>query len=84
METKLKASEMENFRIRCGFSSGIGRERAGGLAVFWADDLKIDIQSYSPNHIHGYCEDDDGGTPGLFYLLFLGILVVFMVTPLIT
>jgi hypothetical protein len=64
METRLKISEIVNLKYKWGFScglavdcSGFGRERSGGLALFWKDHLDISIKSYSLNHIHGKCLD---------------------------
>jgi hypothetical protein len=58
METRLKISEIVNLKYKWGFScglavdcSGFGRERSGGLALFWKDHLDISIKSYSLNHI---------------------------------
>lgn len=67
METHLKANEMDRLRIKCGFSCGLavdcagqGRERSG-LALFWSDSLDVDVQSYSLNHIHRRCGDEESG-----------------------
>ncbi|PNX62262.1 hypothetical protein L195_g061067, partial [Trifolium pratense] len=66
METRLKATEFENIRSKLGFKnclsvdcSGFGRERAGGLALMWMEHLSVNISSYSINHIHGWCDDEE-------------------------
>jgi hypothetical protein len=64
METRLKVFEVDALKSKLGFSNGLvvdcsgnGRERAGGLALFWSEHLDITIKSYSLNHIHGQCVD---------------------------
>ncbi|GAU39667.1 hypothetical protein TSUD_60340 [Trifolium subterraneum] len=61
---------MIRIKHRCGFSYGIavgcsgeGRERAGGVALFWNDQFNISILSFSLNHIHGRIEGENGGEP---------------------
>jgi hypothetical protein len=68
METRLKATELDNIRSKLGFKNclsvdcvGFGRERAGGLAVMWMEHLNVNISSYSINHIHGWCDDEETG-----------------------
>ncbi|KAK2376763.1 hypothetical protein QL285_077521 [Trifolium repens] len=68
METRLKEDEMERIKFKCGFNSGIsvactgsGRERSGGIALFWNDQVTISTISYSVNHILCSCADGDGG-----------------------
>jgi hypothetical protein len=70
METRLSEHEMEKVRIKCGFACGImvgckgsGKERSGGLALMWNDQINISIISFSLNHIHGRVEDENGGDP---------------------
>jgi hypothetical protein len=65
METRLKVTKFDRLKYKWGFSSGLavdcigfGRERAGGLTLFWKDHLDITIKYYSLNHIHGKCLDD--------------------------
>lgn len=60
METRLKKDEILKLKrifkfkfdvtVKC---SGIGRERAGGLCLWWSDDSDINIRSFSQNHIVG-------------------------------
>ncbi|XP_058774618.1 uncharacterized protein LOC131648901 [Vicia villosa] len=66
METRLKKDELiklkQRFKFKCDLTvdcSGTGRNRAGGLCLWWNEDLDIDITSYSPNHIAGNCKQDD-------------------------
>jgi exonuclease III len=68
METRLKANEVESVRNKLGFKyclsvdcRGAGRERAGGLTLMWMEHLNISIKSYSLNHIHGICDDEENG-----------------------
>jgi hypothetical protein len=68
METRLKVTEIENIRSKLGFKNclavdchGFGRERAGGLALMWLEHLSVNISSYSLNHIHGRCDDEESG-----------------------
>ncbi|GAU21788.1 hypothetical protein TSUD_329120, partial [Trifolium subterraneum] len=73
METRLKATEFEIIRSKLGFKNclvvdcnGFGRERVGGLALIWMEQLSVNISSYSLNHIHGRCDDEEsGGSWGL-------------------
>jgi hypothetical protein len=72
-ETRLKDCEMVKIRLQCGFNSGLfvscagqGKERAGGTALMWNDDLKVSITSYSLNHIWGSIEDEDNCVPWFF------------------
>lgn len=50
---------MEHIRRRCGFSTGLsvdcvglGKEKAGGIALFWIEETQMDIQYYSINLWH--------------------------------
>ncbi|WJX74258.1 hypothetical protein P8452_57931 [Trifolium repens] len=61
---------MERIKHRCSFScgiavgcSGVGRERAGGVALLWNDQINISILSFSLNHIHGKVEGEHGAEP---------------------
>ncbi|XP_058783431.1 uncharacterized protein LOC131658114 [Vicia villosa] len=66
METRLKKEEMLKLKRKFKFNSdvsvdcsGAGRDRAGGLCLWWNDDLDINITSYSQNHIAGKCLNED-------------------------
>jgi hypothetical protein len=68
METRLKVNEVEGVRSKLGFKNcltvdcrGVGRERAGGLSLMWMEHVNISIISYSLNHIHGVCDDEESG-----------------------
>ncbi|PNX92710.1 ribonuclease H [Trifolium pratense] len=68
METRLKAFEVDNIRNKLGFKNclsvdcrGSGRDRAGGISLMWMEHLSITINSYSLNHIHGFCDDEETG-----------------------
>jgi exonuclease III len=55
METKLRASKMENLKVKLGFGSiftvdCVGRSR--GLALLWNNDFVVNIINYSRRHIH--------------------------------
>ncbi|MCI11577.1 hypothetical protein A2U01_0032678, partial [Trifolium medium] len=74
METRLKSSEFDRIKYRCGFNSclvvdcnGVGRERAGGLALMWNDESNISILSFSLNHICGSVADPNHNE--LWYLV---------------
>jgi exonuclease III len=54
METKLRSEKMERVRVQLGFEhmfvvDSVGK--SGGLALFWAVDIGVEIQNYSRRHI---------------------------------
>ena len=54
METKLDREWMENIRDQCGFKQGFivpSINRSGGLALFWEDDIKVNLLKYSLSNI---------------------------------
>lgn len=66
----LTRSFSQSIKRRCGFSCGIavgcrgeGRERAGGVALLWNEQINISILSFSLNHIHSKVEGDNGDDP---------------------
>lgn len=68
METRLKDNEMDRIRSRCGFNScfsvacnGNGRDRAGGIALLWHDQVILTVKSFSLNHILCSLDDEVGG-----------------------
>ncbi|MCI10306.1 hypothetical protein A2U01_0031399, partial [Trifolium medium] len=70
METRLKVPEVDRLKLKLGSSCGlavdcrgVGRERVGGLALFWKDHMDITIKSFSLNHIHGQCVDVETNEP---------------------
>jgi len=57
-ETKRRAHEMVSICRRLGLSNklcvdctGEGRNRSGGLAMLWKDQLELTLKSWSSNHI---------------------------------
>ncbi|KAK2422548.1 hypothetical protein QL285_033075 [Trifolium repens] len=65
METKLKETEMERIKARSGFDCGVvvpcsgqGKDRAGGLALLWNDQVNFTLDSFSSNHISGAVLND--------------------------
>jgi hypothetical protein len=55
METKLQRTKMTSLRVKLGFDSmfvvdSVGR--SGGLALFWKEDVQLEIQNYSNRHIN--------------------------------
>ena len=57
METKLNVHEMEPIKSELGFSAMLAvscESHKGGLALLWKEeDVTIETQTYSPNHIDG-------------------------------
>ncbi|XP_058784848.1 uncharacterized protein LOC131659713 [Vicia villosa] len=73
METRLKKDEMTKLKLKFNFSfdlivdcRGSGRERSGGLCLWWNEGTDISIQSSSPNHIAGFCQQEDDDEPWFF------------------
>lgn len=63
MKTKLNSSRMAQVRTRCGFSNGIDVDAhgsRGGLSIGWKDDVLIQLQSYSTNHMDVVVCESDG------------------------
>jgi hypothetical protein len=55
METRLCANKMEWVQIQLGFDHMFVVDcvgRSGGLALFWTNDSRVDIQNYSRRHIN--------------------------------
>ena len=56
METKLRSKKMDLIRCKLGFNNLFVVDcvgKGGGLALFWKEDIIVDIQNFSPRHIHG-------------------------------
>ena len=54
METKLSMQEMIPISDELGYRSMLAIpsvRRSGGLAMLWTDDVMVNIQTYSLNHI---------------------------------
>jgi exonuclease III/ribonuclease HI len=68
METRLKVFEMDAIRNKMGFHHclsvdcrGSGRDRAGGLSLMWTENQSLSVTSFSLNHIHSLCSDEETG-----------------------
>ena len=54
METKANMECMIMVRDRCKFKNGLivpSEGKSGGLALFWKEDVQLDVQTYSQSHI---------------------------------
>ncbi|KAK9996993.1 hypothetical protein SO802_021679 [Lithocarpus litseifolius] len=54
METKLSVSEMQPIKAELDFPSMLvvpSVRRSGGLVLLWKNEVVVDTQTYSPNHI---------------------------------
>ncbi|XP_048496581.1 uncharacterized protein LOC125495795 [Beta vulgaris subsp. vulgaris] len=67
-ETKLKNHEMESVKKKLRWEhilavdcEGEGRRRRGGLALMWRSTIKIQITSFSANHIDVIVGEEDQG-----------------------
>ena len=63
METKSKVKQMEKIKNRIGFANGLivpSRGRSGGVALFWTQEVNLDINSYSGNHIDTIVKETEG------------------------
>lgn len=61
IEMKSDLDWMVKVRDRCKFQHGFmvsSRGKGGGLEMYCKEGVKLDIQSYSPNHIDAFV---DGG-----------------------
>ncbi|XP_058774622.1 uncharacterized protein LOC131648906 [Vicia villosa] len=68
IESRLKNDEVLSIKIKSGFAEvyvveckGTGKDRAGGLIMFWKEKFQISIPSSSLNHIAGSMIDDEDG-----------------------
>lgn len=55
-ETMIKKKEAEDIKIRLGFKHAFAMAsvgKAGGLCMYWREDVSISLVSYSQNHICG-------------------------------
>ena len=55
METKFGLDWMIMVRDWCKYKNGLivpSRESSGGLALFWKQEIRLDIQTYSHSHIN--------------------------------
>ena len=57
MKTKLDLEWMGKVKEWCKFKHGLivpSQGKSGGLAMFWREEVKLDIQTYSSSHMmHG-------------------------------
>lgn len=54
IQTKLNLDWMVKLRDRCKIQHGLmvpSRGKSNGLAMYWKEGIKLDVQSYSPSHI---------------------------------
>lgn len=59
-ETMINKTDAENLKNRLGFSNAFGvssRGRAGGLCVFWKEEVLFSLISFSQHHICGDVDD---------------------------
>ncbi|CAK8571738.1 unnamed protein product [Lathyrus sativus] len=73
METKLKKEELLVLKRKLIFKfyatvdcRGIGRDRAGGINLWWNDLTEVQVTSYSQNHIAGLYQQEDDDRPWHF------------------
>lgn len=53
METKCKKTKLEFLRVKLGYVGVFVVDRVGrssGLALFWQDDVELEIQNFSRRH----------------------------------
>ena len=63
METRMEARRVEGLKNRVGFSNvfAVNRcGRSGGLALFWDNNVKVNVKSYSSGHIDVFLEEYPG------------------------
>ena len=64
METKLVVSEMDGIKEGLNRSQGLvvlSKGRSGGLALLWKKELKVDMQTFSDNHIDAIVDQGVSG-----------------------
>ncbi|KAK6123029.1 hypothetical protein DH2020_043225 [Rehmannia glutinosa] len=68
METKLKNSQVNRLKERFNFFgiSIAATGKSGGLALLWKKDIRVDIQTYSRNHIDPIIFMDSDSPPWRF------------------
>ena len=69
METKADMEWMIMVRDRCKFKNGLivpSEGKSGGLALFWKEGIKLDVQTYSQSHIDALVHG--GGEVGWWHL----------------
>uniref|UniRef100_A0A803P4U9 Reverse transcriptase domain-containing protein n=1 Tax=Cannabis sativa TaxID=3483 RepID=A0A803P4U9_CANSA len=64
-ETRLSSSAMEFIRVQLGFEgcfSVSAKGKSGGLALLWANSVKVQVKSFTVSHIDALVENDLGFT----------------------
>ena len=54
IETKSNLEGMVKVHDKCNFKNGLmvpSRGKSGGLALYWKEGTKVDVQTYSQTHI---------------------------------
>lgn len=69
METKLRSNKLNLIKYKTGFQNlfvvdGVGR--SGGLALFWDEDIDVQIKNYSKRHINAKVIMKSRGVPWMF------------------
>ena len=62
METKSSLHWMLKLRALCKYKNGLivpSRGSSGGLALFWKQEIGLDIQTYSHSHIDAWVDGGD-------------------------
>ncbi|CAM8940180.1 unnamed protein product [Rhodiola kirilowii] len=70
METKKRAAEVEGMKFRFDFSNCFDVNSCGhlgGLAILWAESVRLEIKSYSFWHINAVVRDHSEFRLSLFY-----------------
>ena len=63
IETKSGLDWMLKIRDWCKYKNGLivpSRGSSGGLALFWKQEIRLDIQTYSHSHIDAWVDGGDG------------------------
>ena len=63
METKFGLDWMLKVRDLCKYKNGHivpSRGSSGGLTLFWKQEIRLDIQTYSHSHIDAWVDGGDG------------------------
>jgi hypothetical protein len=65
METKMLSTKLDPIRSKLGFKNVFGVDscgKSGGLALFWQEEVKLEIHNYSRRHINAIVSGE-GRTP---------------------
>lgn len=83
-ETMINKGEVEKLKSRLGFENAFGvasRGNSGGLCLYWKENLKFSLTSYSRNHISG---DIENGDKSWRFVGVYGSVVLLMTAPFVT